>query len=256
MVYKDMTRWMPYAAGLAANYMQPTSGPVYGPINRPFQPRGAIRTIKKAKRRRAGYNTLKRQILNIESAKHMTDQPTAVPGGNMTMNTLYTYNVTSKVAQGTGVNQRIGDSIYLEALKIRGNYIVPQDAGGYVARILVGYSGEEYSATGFASGLGTGEVFHAPTANAWSPNGLINSKAFTVLYDQTIDINTLTTTNEELSSFVATVPLKKDHDYQAAASIYGKKTNLYIVVVGAAVGGSSGTTNVGNIIMSLDLIFK
>ena len=51
-----------------------------------------------------------------------------------------TYNLTSKIVQGTSNSQREGDSVYLEALKIEGIIHSSVDSNAYKYRILVGYS--------------------------------------------------------------------------------------------------------------------
>lgn len=192
-----------------------------------------------------------RKVMDVFGAKHFTDQPSAI----IPNVTPLTYNLTSKIVQGTNVAQREGDSIYLEALKIEGIIHSSVDSNAYKYRILVGYSGEETTAVSFSNaGLTNAEIF-LPGTFALAACGIVNPKAFTVLYDHVIDLNSQIAGDATVQSFRDTIQLKTKFPYQASASTYGKNKNLYVVVLGYGVGLAVNDPT-GTIFCSMDLIFK
>lgn len=215
--------------------------------------------ITKRKRTGVRSDSFQQKALKIAQAKHRPNE-TIVNTGGMTHNSIYTMNVTARVGQSVTEDGRIGDQIYLEALKLRGSYHCPTINNGYTLRVIVCYSGEEYDPTSglvlFGSGLGTSELFLPSTSGIFGTNAMINPKTVSVIFDQTIDVNSLTSDTKELQSFAWTVPLKQKFSYQRAADKYGKFKNLYVVVVSTAIDGVTGTTNTGQLYMSTDLIYK
>jgi len=171
-----------------------------------------------------------------------------------------TYNTvipTAGIVQGISNTTRIADHVQLCAIKIKGCFQSSASAAGYSYRILVGFTGEEYNLpTLLGSGLGSTELMIANSDANWVANGIINPKAFTVLHDSTYDINSQIAAVADIASFAMTVPLNTKFDYQANGSIYGKTKNLAVVVVGNQIGGVTGTTITGQVILSYDLIFK
>lgn len=213
------------------------------------------------KRKKTGVkaDSFQQKALKIAQAKHRPNE-TIVNTGGMTHNSIYTMNVTARVGQSVTEDGRIGDQIYLEALKLRGSYHCPTINNGYTLRVIVCYSGEEYDPTSglvlFGSGLGTNELFLPSTSGIFGTNAMINPKTVSVIFDQTLDVNSLTSDTKELASFAWTIPLKQKFSYQRAADKYGKFKNLYVVVVSTAIDGTTGTTNTGQVYMSTDLIYK
>lgn len=209
------------------------------------------------KRQRRGRKmSLKALIKQTEAAKHFTLQDNAA----LLHNSIYTCVPTQAITQGTTNTTRLGDSVYLCALKVQGHFLAPATAGAYSYRIMVGWTGEELTtaniATTLVSGLGGTELFQPNTFGTWTPIGMINPKAFTVLHDQTIDINSNITAINDLNSFAFTVPLNQNFNYQASGSVQGKTRNLCVIVIGGVALGTSGVTAAGNCIWTADLIFK
>lgn len=203
--------------------------------------------------RKRARKSFKSSVMATLPAKHQTGILSISP----LHNTLYSANITAAVTQGTGNTNRLGDAVRLCALKLKGFVQTPTTATGmYTYRVIVGWSGEEYSNTGFAAQLTGGETFLPNTVTAWTPNGVTNPKAITVLYDKTFDVPTLVTTTADLASFNCTLPINQDFDYQSTASIYGKYKNLYVCVVGSVVGGTDNVTAAGVVYVAYDLIFK
>lgn len=204
-------------------------------------------------------SSVRKTILGMAATYHDTQNDNTVTVA-ATHNTIYTSNVTAKVVTGTNDTDRQGDQIYMMGLKVKGVVQTATASNGYQYRIIVGYSGEEYNATGFgtgATGLAAAEVFLPSTGSNFATNQIINPKTFTVLYDQTIDLNSQLTSVSDMYGVDFFIPMKTKFPYQAQGSIYGKYKNLYIVVVSSvSAGGVPGTTLSGSISLSTALQFK
>lgn len=209
-----------------------------------------VGSMTKQRRKRVRFRkSFKQKVMSIPPAKHLTGDSQEV----INQNTVYTLGLTTQVVQGDSNAQRDGDAIYLEALKINGHFQASSTSNAYKCRIIVGYSGEEFSPNTFTSSqLANTDVFFPSTF--WT-NAITNPKAFTVLYDTTLDVNSQVTGVSTLQSYSATIPLKRMHPYQSNGSQYGKTRNLYAVVVPHGVGVAAGTA-VGSIFMNYDMIFK
>jgi len=210
--------------------------------------------MTKTKRKSAQAKTsFKDKVFNTMSARHYTSSQ----GVSMTHNTLYTANVTAGVVQGDTNATRDGDAIILCALRIKGFYNSAQDPEGYAFRIIIGYSGEEFTSTSFASGLGTNQLFLPNTALVVTSNGEINPKAFTVLHDEKITLNSEIDTVRSRQDYAISVPLNNmKFTYQESASALGKFKNLYMIIMADRVIGLSGVTDVGGTSISWDLVYK
>lgn len=199
-------------------------------------------------------SSLKKSILATQPAKHC---PLNDITASLTHNTLLTLSPSQFISVGSGRDQRIGDSVHMLALKVNG--IVTSVAGSNSAcqfRIMTLWSGEEYtSLTYFSSGLGNSEI-NLTGSHTWQTNAITNPKAVTVLDDRTIVLNNSISGVSDLETFNYTVPLNTNFDYQTATSVFGKNRNLYVVVVGSILGGTTGTTVSGSAVISFDLIFK
>lgn len=228
--------------------------PLSQPIGKKTVLRGgfsATRTMTKRRRLRRGYyKTFKARVRDIPPAKHHAGVSETV----LTDNGIFTMGITQGVGPGTGNNQRIGDSIFLEALKINGHFQSSENSNGYKFRVIVGYSGEEYGTTVLATGNLSAQEIFLPSGGE-NINKIVNPKAFTAVYDEVIDINSQIEGDGTIQSYRATIPLKKNFPYQEATSVYGKTNNLYVVVIGYGIGLVDGTS-VGAIYMTYDLIFK
>ena len=86
--------------------------------------------------------------------------------------------------------------------------------------------------------------------------GIINPKAFSVLYDQTMNLNSQIAGTVDVMSFAQTIQLNQKYLYQSAGSIYGKTKNLYVVVIADIAGGAPGISNAGDLVLAMDLVYK
>ncbi len=245
---RQIMSYAPYAGTLATGiFNRPKSGTGVS------YPRSYTRTMITTKKRKTKGVSFNKMVMSTLPSKQLTIDSSAT----LTHNTLNTINLTQSIFQGTDNITRIGDSVNLCALKMKGVYFTAATAGAYTFRFLVGFSGEEYNASTFGGALGISQVFLPNTAGTFSTNGIVNPRAFTVLADQTIDVGSQIAGVVDLSSLQTTVPLNdQKFMYQSAASIYGKTKNLYVVVLATVGGGTTGTTAAGSCIISFDLIFK
>jgi len=212
-----------------------------------------VMVTQRKKPRLAKRNTVKKEIMAMATTYHDTIPDNEIVNSTLNHNLVYSFNITAQVVQGTLNSSRQGDSIYIAALKFRAFIQSAAPANAYSYRILIGWSGEEaVPTTLLTTGLTANEVFLPLTGVNWTPNSIVNPKAFTVLYDATIDIDSQIAAVATGKSFMATVPINQKFDYQSSASIYGKNKNLYVVVCPAQIGGGP----CGSIFMATDLIFK
>uniref|UniRef100_UPI0040484130 hypothetical protein n=1 Tax=Mariniflexile sp. TaxID=1979402 RepID=UPI0040484130 len=204
--------------------------------------------------------SFKQAMLKNESAKHWTVEDRYI-GGVLLQNVLYSFSPSQGVVQGTTNSTRIGDKIHLAALKLKGQILSQATSGAYSGRVIVGFSGNEVPAgaatlASTATGLTYGQVFLPLTGyTSWS-TAIVNPKAFTVLYDQTFDINSQITGTQDVLSFSETIPINQDFNYESAGAVYGKFKNLYIIMVSDVAGGATAFTSACSMYISADLIFK
>lgn len=205
-------------------------------------------------RRKIIRNSFKSKLVSAQPAKHYsyTADQAAV------QDTIYTTCPTAGIVQGSTNATRDGDAVYLAALKGRFTYMPPGGVQSFIGRMIIGYSGEEYLGLGtdFGVGLTSAEVF-LPGTTTFSTNGIVNPKGFTVLYDETIDVDNVVTSagtsNSASGSF--NVPLDTNFVYQASGSTMGKTKNLYVLFLSVTPGGAVAAPT-GTFSVALDLIFK
>lgn len=216
----------------------------------------ATQTTTKRRKRAGKSNSLQMKMLAMKPAFHDTVSDTDLLVSHK-HNTLYAFSPTQAVTQGTTNADRIGDAIFLEALKIKGLYHCDAATGAYTLRILIGYSGEEYNcATSFVTGFSITDIFLPNTGSSFRTSSIVNPKAFTVLYDTTVELNSNLANTQEVKNVEDVIQLKKKFAYQSSGSQYAKDQNLYIIVCSTVLGGTTGVTNAGASYLTYDLIFK
>lgn len=242
------------AGGLAALAYQTRNPSFVGRSSRTGRSYTLTTTNKRRQRFRG--NSFKRQVMKLHPAKHYTAESSSLN----THNSIVCMCPTQGITQGDGNTNRDGDAIHIESIKIKGTSVSNATAGAYQHRILVGWSGEEITtaqiASQLVSGLSSTELFLPTTTSNWTCNGVINPKAFTVLFDETYDLNSQIASTQDVVAFAATIPIHQDFDYQASGSVMGKTRNLFVVAIACVAGGTAGTTAAGNHLVSVDLIFK
>jgi len=248
----NTNRYVPYAP-----FLNQLGTMVYNGAKRVQQVgRGYSRSTVTTKRKRKQLtSTIKRVITNDKPAKHLS----FFTDIGLTHNNIVSMSPTQGVVQGDTNAQRDGDQIQLCALKLKGSFFAPTTANGYSYRIIVGYSGEEY-ATGTAltvAGLVDADMFLPNTGLGHRTNAINNPKAFTMLHDETVDVNSLITGVQDVYSYSLTIPLNDSKFYyQSSGSVYGKTKSLYVAIIPSVIGGALGITSCGIVHCSADLIFK
>lgn len=222
--------------------------------------RGGIssaRTLTRYKRkpnRFYGKKSFRRKVLDTVNAKHYTWGT----GTTLVQGSVHCLMPTRDIVRGIADYHRVGDSIELEAFKIKGCIRTAIESKGYVMRLIVLWSGEEnatLSSTWASTGLTTTEIF-LPNTDALNPtNGIINKKACTILYDQTFELNSQVEAARTVHTIESTIPIHQNFPYQADGSTFGKFKNLYVVCIPYA-NDTTATTPIGFFDMSGDLIFK
>ena len=216
------------------------------------KPYSTVRKIKS----KTSKDKIKATLLKMALPYHLTISD-VTNGNTIKHNQVFSYNLTAQVIQGTSNINRQGDGLYLEYLKLRGYVRSDSVADTYVYRILVGWSSEEFNpATLLTTGLTYADIFLPNTGTFSFASSLINPKAFQVLFDETIDINSKIAAIDDIKTVMATIPLKTKFTYQAAASTFGTARNLYFVVIGSNPGATAGVTNIGDCAVAVDLCFK
>lgn len=230
---------------------------VYQTLGQSFRMGGGYSSTrtKTKQRKRYSKSSFKKMVMNVEPAKHVTYQSsTTIGAGN-----IYTNMPTQAIVQGTSNTNRIGDEVYLCAIKLSGSAVTADVSGAYKYRILIGWTGEESTASNIATqyvynGLSANQLYLPQTYDLVC-NGIINSKAFTKLHDETIDISSQTPDTVDWTSFNITVPLNVSFRYQEAGSVFGKTRNLVVFVMGNMAGAVAGEV-IGSMVVATDLIFK
>lgn len=200
-------------------------------------------------------NSFKAKVLALEVAQHAVINDIATA---LTHDTIVSITPTLFPTQGVANVNRIGDEIFLEALKIVGTWQTAAASNGFMYRIIVGFSGNDTNTTtSLSSGLGVTDLFLPGTGSTITLNGIINPKAFTCLYDETITCNSQTPATADYSRVNVVIPIKQGFAFRGTSGGgLGKFKQLYVAVMAAVVGGTIGTTSCGATNLSMDLIFK
>jgi len=157
-------------------------------------------------------------------------------------NTQYSVSPTQQVLQGNTATTRIGDTILLQSLTLSGHIQMASTCLNAKFRLMVGWTRNTIANTTLATGvLTTGDVFF--TSSALLTNKIVNPAIFTVLYDEMFDINSNTTTGQDIKSFYSVVKLGlKPFHYSTPAGSLGKTRNLTIIMFSdAPVAGNTGS---------------
>lgn len=217
---------------------------------------GTGQMTKRKNNKKSMFKTFQQKVKETQQAKHFSGTAIAT----LLHNGLLAQYPTRGILQGVANNERLGDSVFLEAIKIKGFYNAPTTSNAYVCRIMVGYTGEEYttalnSGNLIAGDIAVNEVFLPGTDNISQTNALVNAKAIQILYDTTIDVNSQVDLARTTHSFAFTVQLNKKFPYQRAGSTFGKFKNLVIIATGFA-PGATPLAGIGDISYGYDLIFR
>lgn len=215
--------------------------------------RSYTKTSKRRKRGMYKGNSFVKKVTQTQPAKHFNYNF----GQTLTKGAMYVWSPTQAVIRGTNDDQRVGDTIYLAGLKFNGLFNTNNTASAYQYRFIIGFTGEEFAASTLATGvISSNQVFQSNTSSPIITNGLVNPKAFTVVYDEKIIVNSVLSGVADAQPLVGTITFNdKKFLYQSDGSTYGKLTNLVVIVMGDDVMGSAAA-NAGGCSMSFDFIFR
>lgn len=240
-------------AGRAAQAIYNGRGEKVVPRIKTLMPVSRTRTMTKTKKtssrrgnsKLATVSAVKKMLNAVVETKQIALIPT-VP--TMALGTLYTFNLTAQILQGTTDGARVGDKISLDSVALRGLFATNKEAAFYGYRLLVFWSGEEFnpSTTSFLStGFAFGDIFVLPGTGTQT-HAIVNTKAITVVHDSMYDVNSQVDEAVSAHSFAHYINLKgQTFLYQAPGSVYGKTKNLYAVVIGKFLGGTVAPTDAG-----------
>lgn len=171
-------------------------------------------------------------------------------------NAIYATNLTGQIAQGTGISNRIGDSVRLQSLNIKGYFNTDTNANAYTYRLMLVYSREQVNFSTFlVNGLTESNLFLPGTTGAGAVNGVVNTKVVSVLYDETFVINSLVTGAADMNAIARNIAINSHFPYDPSGSVFGKFKNLYLVTTGTTITSTAGTP-LGRLVLSTDLVFK
>ena len=184
---------------------------------------------KKYQRKLATVAGVKRMISGVlEKKQNVFATVTTFPLADN--NAVFSTNLTAKITQGSTDGSRVGDVIELTSLEMNVSLITAIKGTYYRYRILVLMSGEEYNAAFGKTNLGATEIFVVSGVDTFSQ--VINNKACRVLYDNMVEINSLLDTVNEGKTIRVSVPFGgRKFEYQKSSDTFGKKENLYLVIV-------------------------
>lgn len=174
----------------------------------------------------------------------------------------YTSSCFTEIAQGTNNYQRLGDEIYVEAIKVRLALDSSATTTPTLFRFMVVKSGIEIGAgtsgawQSGGTGLAMGQLFVNTGVVDGANQGIVDPKKLTVLHDITHTITPNVATQVVHDNLQFTVPCKFKHVYNPSNSGYAKMKQIYFVVIAHQFGATSGVTTVGTVTMSCDIIFK
>lgn len=224
-----------------------------------YKKSNARKMVTKSKKS-ATTSAVKKTILGMAASYHNTQNDSSLIVSAL-HSTIYSSNLTAKISQGTSNIGRQGDQIFIMGCRFKGNYFTAATANAYQFRILVGWSGEEYNPSQFGTssggtGLTAPEIFLPSTGSNFGTTAVVNRKAFTVLYDATVDSNSQVAGAVDVTHLERYIPINQKFAYQTLASQYGKTKNLYIVCIASLAGGTLDTTASGVISFNTEVIFK
>jgi len=211
------------------------------------------RTVTKRKRSKKGGSkkvSVKQEIMRMSEAKHLTYEA----GVTVNDNTMLAITPSQMIIRGTTSQQRVGDQVYFDYLKLRGYFFSGTQSKGYNYRIIVGYSTYEIGNTSIGQGLYGTELFLQNTHTQLT-RAIINPKNFTTLLDKTYEVNSNVVDSRTHINFIEHIKLAKNFQYKQEGSIYGKTQNLVCLFIGYA-NDTTDNTSIGFVDFALDLCFK
>lgn len=208
---------------------------------------------KKRGRRYGSGRSLKDKIRQLEPAKHFQTTDTTL-GQTLTHNVAYVHSPTMNILKGTSDNQRVGDTIYLEAIKFKllaydspsiNQPVFYQVVFGYIdvdTLTNVGWQGATTSDFTYSNGLTYGVM------------DIVDPKKITTIAEYTIKLPHVVEGSSTAELLEDTIQLKTRFVYETANQ-FGKYKNLVCYIKGIMIGGTPSLL-IGDVLLTYDLIYK
>lgn len=204
-------------------------------------------------------NLQKRSIINTVR-KGLEDPLHKVIAGAQqacTQSTHYTLNLLGNIARGDTGADRTGDNIHLDALKFNmlfSNNGATNLANEKILRIMIVKADAEVLGASDAWGSGLGSTDLYQDSASLPVFACINPKLVTKVYDKCVRLIPQGAV-QSLTRISELIPINQRFTYKSGTN-FGKQINYYMVINIYEPGATSGTTNVGLVYLSTDLIFK
>lgn len=207
-------------------------------------PKGVFRR-KVRKVRRNKKTTLKKMIRKEINKSEETKIYATFPSYNsgVAQNELYTMSPFQGLAQGTGDNARIGQTIFARHVKVRGWFRTKASNPVINVRVMVMLADEQYNAlmdwtktSTAGTGVAVNSLFYSASAdgNAWNYNALIQNKAGnTILADKVYKVKSPYSVQVSQTPFDIDIPLFRRLTYTYASQLFNKQ-QLYILVTASS----------------------
>lgn len=170
--------------------------------------------------------------------------------------TFYTQNVLSTIPQGTANNQRIGDEIHIDAIKVKGYFYNNSNfANNMVGKIMLVKSREQFGTTtgSFVSGLGSSTLLlNSPSDITMS--ALYDPKLFTKVWEHNVNLKPTTASQGIICPLEHTIKIDNKFIYETGKTV-SKTMNYYFVASANMYGQGVGST-IGGVVLTTDVIFK
>lgn len=240
------------------------SHPLFGKIGGSFKSNSLSSKVKAIVRK--GIETPQHATISDQNAA--ITGPAAFPSGAMRQNVVYALTFMDQVPQGVANNNRVGDTVHIDAIKY--NFTVNGLYGSSVYdktfRLLLIKKDIQTNTAGlFNSSVFTladlamrDSITGSYSGATYSPNAILDPKKVTVLHDETISLHAPYdgSINEIVQKTISgTIRLDQKYVYQTSQT-YGKDYNLYWVVMSSIPVGAYATPVTGSCFLNTDLIFK
>jgi hypothetical protein len=173
-----------------------------------------------AKRTASGLNEI-RKLINVEEKIIQVSKGATACGTSGALESI------STVAQGTNFTERIGNSIKLQHISVRGRIFLNNSATRTVVRILLIRDLDGYGTT-----PNVGDIMESTGSapDVLSPYDFLNRKRFSYLYDELVTINN---TGDSSTVFQIEIPHEGHILYlgSTAAAASNGKGSLYLLFI-------------------------
>lgn len=176
---------------------------------------------------------------------------------NFKHSTVYSYNMPSLIAQGTDEGNRIGSTIKIHSMGVRGSFSTNGSTNPNNCKslrlLLIAYTKQASSSGSFLSGGGSpgSDIFYNNVGVCF---GIVNPRVAKVLCDTVLTIQPTVASSVTSQYFDHSCTLNIPFEYQTG-TIYGTAANLYWVLVPFEHGATIGTTQMGEILTEFSIAY-